>query len=94
MSTDHERLEVTVTGRVQGVGFRHFTMQTARRLNLHGWVRNEPDGSVCLAAEGPRADLEQLLDAVRQGPRAARVRHVQAQWRAAEHVPGGFGVRR
>lgn len=67
------RLEARVTGRVQGVGFRQFVRYHARRLGLTGWVRNEPDGSVYLVAEGPRELLEQLLDAVRQGhrPRAS-----------------------
>ena len=68
---------------MQGVGFRYFVMRSARRLGLRGWVRNRPDGSVELLAEGPRADLEKLLQAARQGPRSADVTDVDAEWSAA-----------
>ncbi len=74
------RMEVRVKGRVQGVGFRQFVRYHARQMGLTGWVRNEPDGSVYLVAEGPRERLEQLLDVVRQGPPAARVDEVQVHW--------------
>lgn len=68
-----ERLDARITGRVQGVGFRHFTTTTAHDLGLGGWVRNEPDGSVRLVAEGPPDALDRLVEAVREGPAAARV---------------------
>ncbi|HMB90902.1 MAG TPA: acylphosphatase [Rhodothermales bacterium] len=87
------RLSVQVTGRVQGVGFRHFTRTQANRLGLSGWVRNERNGSVRLEAEGPEEDLQTLLEALRQGPAAARVRDVQADWGEAKGVFGGFEVR-
>ncbi len=93
MSTDHERLSATVTRRVQGVGFRHFTMTKARALGLRGWVRNEPGGAVQFVAEGAREELRTLLEAVQDGPRSARVRDVQAEWETAEGAFDGFGVR-
>ncbi|WP_397547453.1 acylphosphatase [Rhodothermus marinus] len=87
------RLEARVTGRVQGVGFRQFVRYHARRLGLTGWVRNEPDGSVYLVAEGPRELLEQLLDVVRQGPPAARVDEVQVHWLPARGEFEAFEIR-
>lgn len=62
-----------VTGRVQGVGFRHFTVTQARLLQLTGWVRNNPDGSVSGEACGTQAALEAFQDNLRQGPRFAQV---------------------
>lgn len=59
------RCEVTFRGRVQGVGFRFTTIAIARRYPIFGWVRNEPDGSVRVIAEGERSDLEAFLDSVR-----------------------------
>jgi len=72
-----------IHGDVQGVGFRYFVMRKARPLGIHGWVRNRADGAVELEAEGERPVLEQLLEAVRQGPRAAHVTRVDSDWMAA-----------
>lgn len=88
-----ERLSARISGRVQGVSFRHFTRVQARALGLSGWVRNEADGAVRLVAEGPRAGLESLLAAVRQGPPAAHVRDVEVAWGAATGAFEGFAVR-
>lgn len=95
METDtRERLSARITGRVQGVGFRNFTQMRARRLDLTGWVRNEKDGSVRLEAEGPRTALEDLLNAVREGPRMARVDDVDVAWSEAADEFDVFRVRR
>ena len=56
-----------VFGRVQGVFFRVSTQKEAIRLGLRGFVKNEPDGSVYIEAEGDRFELEQLLDWIRAG---------------------------
>ena len=93
MATDKVRLSARVTGRVQGVGFRHYTYTTARQLGVSGWVRNEPDGSVRLEAEGDRPELEDLLEAVKSGPRSAEVAAVDVDWGEAEGTFAGFGVR-
>jgi len=95
METDtQERLSARITGRVQGVGFRNFTQMRARRLDLAGWVRNEQDGSVRLEAEGPREALEELLEAVHDGPRTALVETVEVDWADATDEFDTFRVRR
>jgi len=95
METDtQERLSAQIEGRVQGVGFRNFTQMRARQLGVTGWVRNEQDGSVRLEAEGPRAALDELLEAVHEGPRMARVESVEAEWASANDEYEGFRVRR
>ena len=78
-----ERLHAVVRGDVQGVGFRYFVQRRAHDLGLRGWVRNNDDGTVELVAEGDRGRLEQLEREVREGPRAARVDRVDAQWSPA-----------
>jgi acylphosphatase len=78
-----ERLHAVVRGDVQGVGFRYFVQRRAQQLGLHGWVRNNDDGSVELVAEGSRKELEQLRRAVEEGPRQARVDRVEARWSEA-----------
>jgi acylphosphatase len=59
------RYEATFTGRVQGVGFRASAQSLARRHDVTGWVRNEPEGSVKLVAEGEKAALDAYFDDLR-----------------------------
>jgi acylphosphatase len=80
-------------GRVQGVNFREYVMTRARFLGLAGYVRNLPDGrSVEVVAEGPRSDLEQLLDHLREGPRMSRVDAVDVEWGEPTGDYEHFGV--
>jgi acylphosphatase len=87
------RLQATIDGRVQGVSFRYYTVRRARDLGLTGYVRNEPDGTVTVVAEGQRSDLEELLSFLRVGPRAAVVTDVSTDWRAPTGDFNRFEVR-
>jgi acylphosphatase len=71
-----ESIHLEVSGRVQGVGFRWFVVEKARRLRLAGWVRNRPDGTVEIAASGSADALGQLESAVSSGPPGAQVQTV------------------
>ena len=83
----------TVSGQVQGVGFRYSASAQARRLGLSGWVANRGDGAVEGVASGPDAALAQFHDWLRRGPPAARVKGVE--WQAVEGpVEGPFEIRR
>jgi acylphosphatase len=73
-------LHAVVQGDVQGVGFRYFVQRRAQENGLAGWVRNRPDGSVELHAEGDRAALERLLAQVSRGPGLAAVERVVPEW--------------
>ena len=66
-------LRLRVTGRVQGVGFRHFVVMEAGACGVVGDVRNLPDGSVEVRAEGDPTALDRLVEAVARGPRFAEV---------------------
>lgn len=66
-----------VRGRVQGVGFRWFVEREAQTLGVAGWVRNRPDGSVEVLAQGTREQLFALRSKLQQGPRASRVDDVE-----------------
>jgi len=72
-------IRLIVTGMVQGVGFRWFVRQQARRLDLTGWVRNRPEGTVEILAEGPEEGLADLTEAVKRGPSGSLVRSVESQ---------------
>jgi acylphosphatase len=92
-ATGRARLEATVRGRVQGVGFRFHVLQRATELGLVGFVANEADGGVRCVAEGPRDALDRLLDDLRIGPRGAHVVDVRSTWSAPSGSYSTFGVR-
>ncbi len=95
-STERTSIQVRrflVRGRVQGVGFRWFVEREAHILQVSGWVRNNHDGSVEVLAMGTREQLAGLRSRLQEGPRAARVDHVEES--EAEPVAGlhSFQVR-
>ncbi|MBN1644302.1 MAG: acylphosphatase [Dehalococcoidales bacterium] len=68
-------------GRVQGVYYRSFTARNAALLDLTGYVRNRPDGSVEVYAEGEKVQLEKLAEQLKTGPPAARVDNLTLDWK-------------
>jgi acylphosphatase len=92
-SPTRRRLKAEILGDVQGVGFRLFAEAQARRLGLRGYVRNRYDGAVEVEAEGESPALERLVEALRQGPRMARVQEVRVSWAPFRGDLGPFGVR-
>lgn len=85
-------VRIVVTGRVQGVGFRAFSASEARSRGLGGHVRNRPDGSVEVVAHGDRPVLEEYVEALRTGPRMARVTDVAVEWFEQAGIPGDFRI--
>jgi acylphosphatase len=88
-----QRLDATVRGRVQGVGFRYFVLREAMDMGLNGWVANGLDGTVRCVAEGDRATLETLLQLLEAGPPSARIDRVDAVWSAATGSFRSFEIR-
>ncbi|SDH05481.1 acylphosphatase [Roseospirillum parvum] len=76
MSDPPISLSVRITGRVQGVWYRGWTVEEATRRGLSGWVRNRADGSVEALFHGPADAVSEMVAACHQGPPAARVREV------------------
>ena len=87
------RVELRVTGRVQGVFYRAGTQRRATELGLAGWVCNLPDGSVEAVAEGPRPACEALVEYCRRGPSGARVDGIEAGWGEPRGELPRFAVR-
>ena len=86
-------LHLLIHGRVQGVGFRYFVLREASALGLAGSVRNVPEGSVEVVAEGRREALERLLEAVQRGPLGAEVLSVEVDWSEGPRRFDAFRVR-
>ena len=88
----HRAVKVLIEGRVQGVWFRGWTVETARGLGLNGWVRNRRDGSVQAVFSGPNDAVDEMLRLCAEGPPAARVGSVEY----IDHdstVPVGFRIK-
>lgn len=85
-------VRLTVTGRVQGVGYRMWAERTAAALGISGWVRNRADGSVELLATGDDQAIAALIEACRRGPRAAVVAEVGVS-DAEDDGSAGFSAR-
>lgn len=92
------RVRVTISGRVQGVGFRYSLGERATQLGLKGWVRNLFDGRVEAAFEGPPGEVEAAVAWCRRGPAGARVDEVtvvsetpvgETRFRVRETADGG-----
>jgi acylphosphatase len=88
------RVHCIVSGVVQGVGFRWSTQREAVRLGAVGWVRNRPDDTVEVLAEGEEAVLVALVEWLQRGPRGARVDGVQVEWGEGEGAFAGFAIRK
>jgi acylphosphatase len=86
-------VRAVVEGRVQGVGFRWFVRQEARRLGVAGWVRNLADGTVELTVGGEATAVRRLIDHVRVGPDSANVTSIRTEdVQLAESLPYPFAV--
>lgn len=89
------RLHVRILGRVQGVGFRWFAREEARRLGLSGWVTNRPGGEVELEAGGEPQSLERLRRALEVGPPGASVERLELLQEQSEgQLPYPFSIHR
>ena len=86
------RVHVFISGRVQGVGYRYSTVDTASQLGLSGWVRNLPDDRVEAVFEGCYGKVEEMIRWCHQGPAAAVVENVVIEYEQPAGV-GGFEIR-
>ncbi len=91
--TKIEQLHAVVHGRVQGVGFRDATQRRAAEMGVTGWVRNQPDSTVEVTAEGDHETLEHFLAFLWRGPNAARVLRVEYDWLTATGRYQDFHIR-
>jgi acylphosphatase len=87
------RARVRIRGRVQGVFFRAEARARAESLGLTGWIRNDPDGSVCALFEGEPERVESMIGWCRRGPGGAHVDEVEISEEAGPPSEGsGFRV--
>lgn len=90
---DHRAIKAAVGGIVQGVGFRYSTRQAAQRLDVVGWVRNMPDASVEVLAQGSRAAIDRMIDFLKVGPPHCLVSSVEITETTVDPALTRFEVR-
>lgn len=83
MAGEKVAAEITVSGRVQGVGYRFFTERAALGHGIKGWSMNLPDGRVMLEIEGEKKDVDLFIEELKKGPSMARVTDVSVIWKPA-----------
>lgn len=88
-----KELHLKIFGEVQDVGFRYSTMQKAQELDLTGWVRNTPEGSLEILAQGEKKALEKLIGWAKTGPRFAGVENVEVSWHKPQERFLDFQIR-
>lgn len=92
MNGDVKTLQVRISGRVQGVSFRDWTLREATARGLAGWVRNEPDGTVCALIKGAPSEVDAMVERFWDGPRAALVSNVVTEEADGTEAPPTFRV--
>lgn len=81
-------INITISGRVQGVSFRSHAKKYAEIFQVKGYVKNMPDGSVEIAAEGEDKKLDKFIESVRTGPLFAKIENVKIE----EQKPQKFKI--
>lgn len=89
LAPGHKAVRARISGRVQGVWYRKWTVQNATELGLDGWVRNRLDGTVEALFVGPEATVDEMIQRCRQGPERAEVTGIQLE-PALGITPKGF----
>ncbi|MGH7771885.1 MAG: acylphosphatase [Candidatus Binatia bacterium] len=92
-TADKVRVHLWIEGMVQGVFFRASTQEKATRLGLKGWVKNCPDGSVEVVAEGEKEKIDNFVRWCHQGPAHAHVHNVRVQWEDFQNEFENFRIR-
>ena len=88
----HKQVSVTISGLVQGVGFRHSLCRQARTRNISGWVRNRADGAVEALFQGEKDSVDDLIEWCRIGPVFAEVSEVHVIWQNREKTFDSFEI--
>ncbi len=75
-----KQAHVFISGNVQGVFFRDFTLENARNLGLKGWVKNTIDGKVEAVFQGNETEINNLIEIIKTGPKSSNVDKIDIKW--------------
>ncbi len=87
------RAHILISGRVQGVAFRYYTIDMAQSLGIKGWVKNCWDGNVEIVMEGEEDKVKELINWCYRGPGSAIVEKVDIEWEKYRGEFNSFGIK-
>jgi acylphosphatase len=87
------KASIIVQGLVQGVGYRFFTVDMARKYKIKGYARNLPDGNVEVIAEGNQGMLNDFVKQLKIGPHSSKVTAIDVKWSEQEYGYTDFNIR-
>ncbi len=87
-----KQAHVFISGSVQGVGYRQFVKQNARKLGINGWVRNTEDGGVEAVLQGEESMIEVMIEQCKKGPFMSEVEHCGFEWEESEEEYDSFNL--
>lgn len=85
-------MHILISGFVQGVGFRYFVKNNARKLGVTGWVKNTPDNKVEAVLQGEQEAIDQMILLCKKGPFLAEVKNVDIKWKESKEQFAEFVV--
>lgn len=92
MKSDYTRAHLFLSGRVQGVGMRFYLRSLAYKHALPGFARNLPDGRVESILEGPKHQLEKMIEEIKKGEYANHIRQLQCSWESPSRSFDNFEI--
>lgn len=87
-----KQAHVFISGNVQGVGYRYFVRDNARKLGLKGYVRNTEDGNVEVVFQGDEKTIEQMVEICKKGPMLSEVKQIGMEWIDGEEKFESFEI--
>lgn len=88
-----KRLDLVISGKVQGIFFRQFIKQNATDLKLNGFVENKADGTVKVVIEGEEKDLQKLIELCKIGPKLSKINDIRLYWSNPTNEFKGFIIK-
>ena len=89
----NNRVDLNITGKVQGVFFRQKTKEIADLLNLTGYVRNNTDNTVTIIAEGSQDALKNLIELIKKGTPQSNIKKIRTSWQTTTNEFKQFEIK-
>ena len=87
-----KKVHIFISGKVQGVFFRHEAKLHAKNLYINGWLKNLPDKRVEIVAQGEEENLKEFIDWCVNGPKDSKVENIKYMWKTPNNVDNGFEI--